>query len=70
MKTHVTQVSGGWLLGVDYADDGIDLVVEKKFAGSEEAANAYLPVLDADVRERYAHLFPLPIVEKEEEMMI
>jgi hypothetical protein len=70
MKTHVTQVSGGWLLGVDYTDDGVDLVVEKKFAGSEEAANAYLPVLDADVRERYAHLFPLPIVETEEEMMI
>ena len=70
MKTTVIQISGGWLLGVDYTDDGIDLVVEKKFAGSEEAANAYLPVLDADVRERYAHLFPLPIVEKEEEMMI
>lgn len=70
MKTTVIQISGFWLLGVDYHDEGIDLKVEKKFAGSEDAAKAYVPVLDADVRERYAHLFPLPIVEKEEEMMI
>lgn len=70
MKTHVTQVSGGWLLGVDYTDEGVDLVVEKKFSGSEEAANSYVPIMDMDVRERYAHLFPLPIVENEEEMMI
>ena len=70
MKHTLTKAGDDWLINVDYTDEGVELAQEKKFSGGKEAANAYVPIMDADIRERYAHLFPLPIVEKEEEMMI
>jgi len=70
MKHTLTKAGEDWLINLDYADEGVELAQEKKFSGSEEAANAYVPIMDADIRERYAHLFPLPIIENEEEMML
>lgn len=70
MKHTLTKAGEDWLINLDYTDEGVALTQEKKFSGSEEAANAYAPIMDADIRERYAHLFPLPIIENEEEMKI
>lgn len=70
MKYTLTKTNEDWLINVDYTDEGVALSQEKKFSGSEEAANAYVPIMDADIRERYAHLFPLPIIENEEEIML
>lgn len=70
MTSNVTGNGSDWNIALDYHDEQVDLAVSKHFSGSEQAANAYVPILDADTRERYAHMFPLPEVESTEEVML
>ena len=57
---------------LDYADEGVDLQVNRKVGGTEERAAAYVPAFDRDIRANYASLFPIPEYPEEdlEEEMI
>lgn len=61
-----------YLITLDYNDEQVSLVESKKFVGTEENANAFIPIMDRDVRDNYAYLFPVPEpeVNPEEEIII
>ncbi len=47
-------------LSVDFSDEGVSLVGETTVVGGPEAASAYAPFFERDLRKAYAHLFPAP----------
>lgn len=49
------------ILGVSFADEGVELTEHIKVDSGEQAALAYLPFFVADLRRNYAHLFPQPV---------
>ena len=49
---------------ISYQDEGVDLQQSRRFSGTIEAAEAYVPVMDSDIREAFAHMFPEPEVEE------
>lgn len=60
--THTLTVNqdGTTTLVVDFADEGVELLGETTVKGGEAEALQYLPVVEADLRRNYAHLFPAP----------
>lgn len=67
MTHRITSNDGICDIALDYQDEGVDLSQSMRFAGSPEAAEAYVPIMDADVRDRYSHMFPQPEAEEGEE---
>lgn len=65
MKYEITVVGKTSILGVSFADEGVELTEYIKVDGNEQAALAYLPFFVADLKRNYAHLFPQPEVQQE-----
>lgn len=47
-------------LSLDFSDEGVPLEGETTVVGGLEAASAYAPFFERDLRKAYAHLFPAP----------
>lgn len=67
MTYQITGDNGIYEIALDYRDEGVDLDVLKRFSGSHEASEAYVPTMDADVRDRYSHMFPEPELEERDD---
>jgi hypothetical protein len=58
----VVNDNGTTTINVDFLDENVNLQGETHVKGGIDAATAYLPFFERDMRRNFAELFPLPVM--------